>query len=152
MNARRVISDAAGSVLAALAGVPYFIFSFGKAWDAGPEPLYLVVWAGLSVLAVGAVILVLTLVLRPALLWLYPLMFSLVILVFGFASLQGEPFAGGFWFLLGLVTLAVGYGWARLSRWLSRKLAQPNSTPHTDARANSALHQPPSARAGERGR
>jgi hypothetical protein len=27
-----------------------------------------------------------------------------------------------------------------------------NSTPHTDARANSVLHQPPSARAGERGR
>jgi hypothetical protein len=29
---------------------------------------------------------------------------------------------------------------------------QPNSTPHTDARANAALDQPPSARAGERGR
>jgi hypothetical protein len=28
----------------------------------------------------------------------------------------------------------------------------PNSTPHTDARATSTLHQPPSARAGERGR
>jgi hypothetical protein len=28
----------------------------------------------------------------------------------------------------------------------------PNSTLHTDARATSALHQPPSARAGERGR
>ena len=28
----------------------------------------------------------------------------------------------------------------------------PNSTPHTDARASAALSQPPSARAGERGR
>jgi len=36
-------------------------------------------------------------------------------------------------------------------RKLSEKL-RSNSTPHTDARANSALDQPPPARAGERGR
>ena len=36
-------------------------------------------------------------------------------------------------------------------RKLSEKL-RPNSTPHTDARASSALGQPPAARAGERGR
>ena len=30
--------------------------------------------------------------------------------------------------------------------------APSNSTPHTDARSNAALNQPPSARAGERGR
>ena len=153
MNARRVISDVVGSVLAAGAGFPYFIFSFGKAWDAGPELLYLAVWAGLSVLAIGAVIIVLTLMLRPTLLWLYPLMFSLVIFIFGFATLQSEPgVAGSFWFLLGLATFVVGYGWGGLARALSVKLAQPNSTPHPDARASAALNQPPSARAGERGR
>jgi hypothetical protein len=35
--------------------------------------------------------------------------------------------------------------------WLA-KVERPNSTPHTDARASTALDQPPSARAGERGR
>jgi len=44
MNVRRVTSDVVGSVLAAPAGFPYFIFSFGKAWDAGPELPILAVW------------------------------------------------------------------------------------------------------------
>jgi len=36
--------------------------------------------------------------------------------------------------------------------WLVWRALRPNSTPHSDARATSALDQPPSARAGERGR
>jgi hypothetical protein len=134
MSARRVISDVVGSVLAAGAGFPYFIFSFGKAWDAGPELLYLAVWAALSILAIGAVIIVLTLILRPMVLWLYPLMFSLVILIFGFLTLQNDPgAAGSFWFILGLATFAVGYGWSRFAWWLSMRLAHPNSALLTDA-------------------
>jgi hypothetical protein len=42
---------------------------------------------------------------------------------------------------------------AGLVFWLITRGAAPsNSTPHTDARASSVLHEPPSARAGERGR
>jgi hypothetical protein len=150
MNARRVISDVVGSVLAAGAGFPYFIFSFGKAWDASPDLLYLAVWGALSILAIGAVIIVFTLILRPVLLWLYPLMFSLVILIFGFLTLQNDSgVAGGFWFILGLTTFAVGYGWSRLAQWLSMKLAQPNSALLSDA-SPSALRA--SSGAAKRGR
>ena len=35
---------------------------------------------------------------------------------------------------------------------LQNRLLPTNGTPHTDARASAALNQPPSARAGERGR
>ena len=42
----------------------------------------------------------------------------------------------------------IGLGlWAMVRSWMPS-----NSTPHTDARASSVLDQPPSARAGERGR
>lgn len=36
--------------------------------------------------------------------------------------------------------------------FITRRPAPSNSTPHTDARASSVLHEPPSARAGERER
>jgi hypothetical protein len=61
-------------------------------------------------------------------------MFSLVILIFGFLTLQNDPgVAGGFWFIFGLATFAVGYGWSRFAGWLSIKLAQPNTALLTDA-------------------
>ena len=55
------------------------------------------------------------------------------------------------WMLVLLHPLANGV----LTRILELLLSTPlrsNSTPHTDARANAVLSQPPSARAGERGR
>jgi hypothetical protein len=129
MNTRRVLFDIVGSVLSAGAGLPYFMFMFGKAWDGKAEFQYLAMWIVLAVLAVGAVIVVLTILLRPARLWLYPLMFALVTLVFGFAAM--EP-AGVTWVLIGLVTVAVGWGWGYLTHSLSARLTHPNRTVERD--------------------
>jgi len=57
-----------------------------------------------------------------------------------------------FWVFLcaaiGLTSALAAYG----VLWLLAKPPAPNSTPHADARANSVLDQPTSARAGGRGR
>ena len=51
-----------------------------------------------------------------------------------------------YWLILALpICGAIAFG-----AWVARR-EQPNSTPHTDARASS-VREPPSARAGERGR
>ena len=58
-------------------------------------------------------------------------------------------FGAAQWLFLGWV---LGFlFWPRVG-WLAQRKARSNSTPHTDARASAVPNQPPSARAGGRGR
>ena len=64
---------------------------------------------------------------------------------FGQSQIQGLVQSAGWWVIAAIamntaILLAVIWG------------LRSNSTPHTDARASSVLNEPPSARAGERGR
>ena len=124
MTVRRLALDTVGCVIAGLAGVPYFLFTFGKAWDGRPDVLYLAGWLTLSILIVGAVIVVLTILLRPKTLWLYPTMFAGTIVLFGLSSL-GEG-TGPVWSLMALATIAAGWGWGHLTQVMSKRLAGPN--------------------------
>ena len=63
--------------------------------------------------------------------------------------LFGGPAYERWFFSMAIAMLLVASGWSLL---LPRASITPNSTPHTDARASSVLDQPPSARAGGRGR
>jgi fatty-acid desaturase len=51
-----------------------------------------------------------------------------------------------------VLLMTVAISWHALSRAQGAWLPPSNSTPHTDARATAVPDQPPSARAGERGR
>ncbi len=85
-------------------------------------------WAGISLRAVGY--------------WCIALGVATVAL--GVSQIVRETYLAGVYNSIGgLVLLGVG---------LFGVTVLPNSTPHTDARASSVPHQPPSARAGERER
>lgn len=120
MKARQGFINGLGATLAFLLGVPYLIMSFGKAWDARSDVLYLLSWAGLAAGATFGVVVVLTVLLRPSNLWLYPLMFALATLLFGLGAL-GEPIAAAFWIGVGALTVGMGYGFGRLTQVVQRR-------------------------------
>jgi hypothetical protein len=85
-------------------------------------------WTGMSLRAVGY--------------WCIAL--GVATLALGVSQLVRETYLAGTYNAVGgLLLLGVG---------LFGVTVLPNSTLHTDARGNSALYQPPSARAGKRGR
>jgi hypothetical protein len=131
MTVRRAVLDTVGFLIAGLAGVPYFLFMFGRAWNGRPEVAYLTAWFVLSVLIVGAVVIVLTILLRPTRLWLYPLGLAGMILIFGLSVLQEA--AGLVWVFLAAATVAAGWGWGYLTQSVVKRLRHPNGALMIDA-------------------
>jgi hypothetical protein len=120
MKVRQGFIDGLGATTALLLGVPYFFMSFGKAWDARPEFLYIAIWLTLAAGATFGVIVVLTIVLRPSNLWLYPLMFALMTLIFGLGAIT-EPIAAAFWIGVGALTVGMGYGFGKITQIVARR-------------------------------
>lgn len=139
MKFGRVLLDIVGSILAAAASFPYFMFSLGRAWE-GRTWVDLMSWFTISSLIVGAIVVPLTILLRPTHLWLFPLLLCTTTLAFAFASMESA--AGLTWLAVGVATCGIGWLWSLASRWLTTRLAHPNSTAESDPRKAGAGGSP----------
>jgi tetrahydromethanopterin S-methyltransferase subunit C len=119
MRARQSFVDGLGATIAFLLSIPYLNMLFIRMWNADGDFVSVATWILLAVGATLGVIGVLSSLLRPSNLWLYPVMFALATLVFGIAAFD-KPIAAAFWLGVGVTTVGMGYGFGRLASVISR--------------------------------
>jgi hypothetical protein len=122
MPVSRWLLDTAGSIVALLCGAGYFLVAFTIAWDSDDSLASVLRGAALCLVITLAVLALLNVALRPRRLWLYPLSFSAVSLLFAVLGLldAAGPNLLWVWVAAFTVTAAVSSSYATgyaLSRW-----------------------------------
>ena len=127
---RWLLLDTLGFVVALLSGGGYFFVAFASAWDSDGSPASVARAALLCFLIILSLMALLNLLMRPSRLWLYPVTFSAVSLIFAVLGLRDPAGPNFLWVWVAaftvVVALASSYATAySLSRWAhSRRLDQ----------------------------
>jgi hypothetical protein len=120
MKPRQGFVNGLGATIAFLLGVPYLVMLFLRIWGADAGVLSIATWVALAVGATFGVVVLLTVLLPPSNLWLYPGMFAFCTLIFGVGAID-KPTAAAFWLVVGVATVGLGYGFGRLSQVAQRR-------------------------------
>ena len=126
MHLSRWLLDTIGSIAALLSGACYFWFTFTSAWDSDGSSTSVAIWLVLSLLIISAAMAILTLVLRPTRVWLFPLMFSLIPITAAIAALRDPAGPNLLWITIGVSTLLIALGGTYLTRSVISRFARSN--------------------------